>query len=555
MKQRNIIIFVVFLLASITAEGQSYRKRCKTCRKYIQECEYQGVHPLRQNANMGTPSYTPNRVKPQSQYIERTETRKPGETYDFVGEYSSLDIAWVKLRGKYGFINKDEKEVVPLKYDNISCGLYPDRYTLWTKSMKLFSVSQNWKWGYINQQGHLSIPMIYSKVDPYVYEDDNSIWVQKDGKYGTITQNGDIVIPIVYDELGHFYNGHPAYAKRNGWYGYIDEKNNTVIPFKYSTAATFDDKGTAPVSLNGKYGYVDVEGNEVIPLKYEFAGSFGSCNLAGVVSNAKLGFIDRRGNVIIPFQYDIEYDGEGDKKDLRGGFLGPVATVLKGGKWGMIDTTGNLVAPFIYDYCLMESSNGDRDMKKGHKTVYLDKGGNEYASERERSDSSTIRLARQGYAKEQSIIGENYYRGRAGYVQDYGQAFYWFRKAGEQSNAHACYFLGWMYEFGQGVEQNYLLAKEWYDKAAQQEHAGSLLRLGHLYYYGRGVSKNYNLAFPFYEKSALYKDKEALYYLGWLYEHGQGCTKDMQKAIECYIASSDAGYEEAKKRLVVLGVK
>ncbi len=42
--------------------------------------------------------------------------------------------------------------------------------------------------------------------------------------------------------------------------------------------------------------------------------------------------------------------------------------------------------------------------------------------------------------------------------------------------AQAC--LGWMYEFGKGVNKNYLAAEEWYRKAAEQGHADAQRNLG-----------------------------------------------------------------------------
>ncbi|MCY1306228.1 Sel1-repeat-containing protein YbeT [compost metagenome] len=44
----------------------------------------------------------------------------------------------------------------------------------------------------------------------------------------------------------------------------------------------------------------------------------------------------------------------------------------------------------------------------------------------------------------------------------------WFRKAAEQGNADAQFFLGIAYARGDGVEQDLSAAAEWYAKAAAQ---------------------------------------------------------------------------------------
>ena len=59
--------------------------------------------------------------------------------------------------------------------------------------------------------------------------------------------------------------------------------------------------------------------------------------------------------------------------------------------------------------------------------------------------------------------------------EDYTEAAKWFRLAAEQGNADAQFFLGSVYDFGQGVPQNYVLAYAWYNLAAAQgeEHAST----------------------------------------------------------------------------------
>lgn len=50
--------------------------------------------------------------------------------------------------------------------------------------------------------------------------------------------------------------------------------------------------------------------------------------------------------------------------------------------------------------------------------------------------------------------------------QDYAQAASWYRKAAEQSNARAQYFLGRLYDKGRGVPQDFAEAYFWLDLAA-----------------------------------------------------------------------------------------
>ena len=61
--------------------------------------------------------------------------------YDYVGKFSSNGLAYVKLNGKYGFIDQTGKIIIPLKYDYV--GDFFDR---------LAYVELNGKYGFINKK-------------------------------------------------------------------------------------------------------------------------------------------------------------------------------------------------------------------------------------------------------------------------------------------------------------------------------------------------------------------------------------------------------------------
>ncbi len=42
------------------------------------------------------------------------------------------------------------------------------------------------------------------------------------------------------------------------------------------------------------------------------------------------------------------------------------------------------------------------------------------------------------------------------------------KQLAEQGDADAQYYLGWQYEYGQGVKEDYAEAVRWYTKAAEQ---------------------------------------------------------------------------------------
>lgn len=76
-----------------------------------------------------------------------------------------------------------------------------------------------------------------------------------------------------------------------------------------------------------------------------------------------------------------------------------------------------------------------------------------------------LRVAEQGYADAQHILGSMYRRGKS-VPQDYKVAVHWFRRAAEQGNAAAQLSLGSMYRLGKGVPQYYVYAHMWFNIAA-----------------------------------------------------------------------------------------
>ncbi len=391
--------------------------------------------------------------------------------YDKKGELGKSGLAMVVKNGKVGFVDKDDKMVIPLIYDYESGRWYNDNYVSTWDNQALVRVKRNGKYGMIDREGKEVIPVKYDKItQPELYKLADVVRVKLNGKYGYVNGYNQTVVPIKYDILEEkFYNGHPAYAKLNGKYGFVDKNNNVVVPFKYDTTGGFPYHGNlASVSINGKYGYVDLKGNVAIPLQYSFADNFNG-GLAAVVKNGKVGFIDESGSVVIPFQYDVEWSFDGRERHLFATDFSfqTYAIVSKGGRWGAIDRTGKVIVPFEY------TDNGSSsayyfDLKKDGKTYYFDALGNYYPTQKDRNEQSTEKMAQQGFARAQYDLGYQYYYGKNGRQKDYTEAFNWFSKSAAGGYERGQYYLGWQYQHGQGTTKNMEEAKKWYRASAAQ---------------------------------------------------------------------------------------
>ena len=72
-------------------------------------------------------------------------------------------------------------------------------------------------------------------------------------------------------------------------------------------------------------------------------------------------------------------------------------------------------------------------------------------------------------------------------AKDYPTAKRAFQPLADQGNAEARFYLGLMYDFGEGVPKNYGLAVNWFRLAAEQGLAEAQFSLGSMYAGGQGV--------------------------------------------------------------------
>ena len=99
-------------------------------------------------------------------------------------------------------------------------------------------------------------------------------------------------------------------------------------------------------------------------------------------------------------------------------------------------------------------------------------------------------LAEQGYAPAQFGLGQLYYHGRGGVLQDYAQALMWYQRTANQGLVHGQNGLGIMYAQGIGVRQDYAESLKWYSLAAKQGSTMAQERLGMMYARGQGIVRN-----------------------------------------------------------------
>jgi hypothetical protein len=295
-----------------------------------------------------------------------------------------------KTRGKYGFINKQGRLVVPMVHyylSSFSEGLafiqagylhiiYINRQGDTAISLRagfgedfhggMAAVGVGNELGgilikdgnpfknrrnFIDHQGNRLIPARYDSIGEYVHYGIRT--VKRHGKYGFLDTTGREVLPPAFDDIDYdssYFWGNRRRVGQDGRFGFVDTyTGRLVVPLHYEGSLPSRDS-TCWLKLNGKWGLVSFSGRTIIPFQYDQVSSFTE-GLARVDKDGRLGHVNGRGEVVTPLQYDNVFP-----------FREGRAMVIKGDKCGYIDSRGKEVIPAVY-------SGGQYYFKDGKVTV------------------------------------------------------------------------------------------------------------------------------------------------------------------------------------------
>ena len=137
--------------------------------------------------------------------------------YDFKSYSHGMVGVW--NNGKYGYIDKMGNVVIPFgKFDK-----YDDVY--YESKVDLFIVMKDWKYGIIDRNYNELVPLIYDDIYPFF---EGCAFVVKNEKLGCIDKNGKEIIPCIYNEAAIFSEG-VAFVKKDGHWGCVDNNGNVFF--------------------------------------------------------------------------------------------------------------------------------------------------------------------------------------------------------------------------------------------------------------------------------------------------------------------------------------
>lgn len=210
-----------------------------------------------------------------------------GEEYEQIGDFSE-GLAVVKSNGKYGFIDKTGKEVIPLKYDYAEDFYKGSAIITWKE-----------KKGLIDRMGRGVTALKYNSLKR---REDDDFMVGEIYRLGMIIGTDYYYISLKgkeYDYIERYQKGYSnLYRATNKYkYGLIDKEGNEMTAIKYDRLFDKFEDGLLGVKLNGKYGAIDPKGKEIIPLKYDYIRIVSSKEIV-VSVNEKIFTINASGKCI-----------------------------------------------------------------------------------------------------------------------------------------------------------------------------------------------------------------------------------------------------------------
>lgn len=231
-------------------------------------------------------------------YINKQGKEIVSPKYDSAGEFSE-GIAPVCKKNKCGYINTNGEIVIPFKFDSAQ-----------KFSEEMAMVCQSYKCGFIDLKGNIKILVSDKFDDALPFKKGVSI-VEKNKKYGLINKKGQIILPLKFNKLYSFSNDLCRINLKNK-YGYLNNKAEIVVQPKYDYGDNFSD-GLAFIEIGNKAGYINKNDSLIFEIKdksryyqYNFSN--------GLVPNAQCDYLNTKGKITLDpkklgFTPIIDYDG------------------------------------------------------------------------------------------------------------------------------------------------------------------------------------------------------------------------------------------------------
>ncbi len=229
-------------------------------------------------------------------------------------------------------LNSNNEEILK-GYEMVEAIANKSTSSMWYEK-DILKVKKDGKYGTINLQGKELLPIEYEEIEPIIGIE-NSLKIKKDGKYGITNDKGKIILEPKYSSIAQLGDDNKSgyiVQDENGKYGIVDYSANTILKCEYDAISKVYQNEKYVVTKSGKQIVVDKEGKELLNnAKYdEITGILK--NEEGVIykKNQKYGIMKITGEDIITPTYDELKEAKTELYIMK-----------KNGKFGIIDMQNN----------------------------------------------------------------------------------------------------------------------------------------------------------------------------------------------------------------------
>ncbi|MBR5604569.1 MAG: WG repeat-containing protein [Bacteroidales bacterium] len=191
---------------------------------------------------------------------------------DWVTDAASGDSLGVyAVDDRRGFINVKNGEIIIDAKTN-------DYEKAWVFSEGLAAVMKDGKVGFIDANNKLVIPFRFDYSSTrwgdagYLFHDGYCIMTNKDGKMGLIDTNGSWIVDAEYDEIWTAHSNGSRIFVNDGKHGVLDSCGNVLYPAEYFYIDILDDGFV--LTKDGRKWQEDYEGNVVNPFVIDGVNSY-----------------------------------------------------------------------------------------------------------------------------------------------------------------------------------------------------------------------------------------------------------------------------------------
>lgn len=327
--------------------------------------------------------------KPERGVLTYSEYIKP--QYEEAELFGEGDLAAVKKDGKWGYIDKDNKVVIPFQFDLAYS--FSEGYAVVAKSSRQETYDEGTEWESTNTYYKMGFIDKTGKYTPFIGRN-------FDGQTGESTV-GEIEVyeGALNARVGHFfYNGYCVIAgqlfrpdgsqvelrgeKRDdydeGYYYPIGPVTEGLVPVCYGAdfVGGFSGAGWADPATGEVVKFLDENESSGFTIEYTYPFNQGLAPVQTYTWNDETGenwlwgFMDRNYRWVIQPQYsNFYYRGVESLSEMFGDT--GLAMMEKDGKYGAIDKTGAVKIPFQYEE-LWPVDDGLILFMQGGKYGYLD---------------------------------------------------------------------------------------------------------------------------------------------------------------------------------------